>query len=121
MRTRKIFFKDGRTVTLVDGVVTEGTFPPDEKLAGPYIMPDISDASGTFVSPIDGSVISSRSQLRQHNIRHGVDQIGNDYLFDKRHADMMGRYGREPDGQYKAKYREHMESVRVNWGDPDRR
>jgi hypothetical protein len=116
-RTRKIFFKDGSTVTIVDGVVTEGTLPPEEKPAGPYILPDINAASGTFVSPIDGSVISSRSQLRAHNRRHGVDQIGNDYLFDQRKTDMLARYGRNPDGSFKVA-KEHMDAIRMTWVDP---
>ncbi len=32
----------------------------------------VSDDISAFVSPIDGSVISSRSGLREHNKRHGV-------------------------------------------------
>lgn len=32
------------------------------------IMPDIE----AFVSPIDGSVVGSRSRLREHERRHGV-------------------------------------------------
>jgi hypothetical protein len=32
------------------------------------IMPDIEE----FVSPVDGSVISSRSRLREHNRKYGV-------------------------------------------------
>lgn len=112
---RKIFYTDGSTVTIEDGVVTGGEAPGAVPGGGPYVMPDINAAGGEFVSPIDGQLISSRSQLRAHNRRHGVDQAGNDYLFDKRHADMMSRYGREPDGQYKQKYREHMNSIQITW------
>lgn len=36
----------------------------------PRILPDI----GEFVSPVDGTVISSRSKLREHNKRNGVVQ-----------------------------------------------
>lgn len=36
------------------------------------IMPDITE----FQSPIDGSMISSRSQLRAHEQRHDVRQAG---------------------------------------------
>ena len=39
------------------------------------VMSDIQE----FVSPIDRSVIGSRSQLRAHESRHGVKQIGNDW------------------------------------------
>lgn len=35
---------------------------------GHYIQGDID----SFVSPIDGSVISDRAQLRRHNAQHGV-------------------------------------------------
>lgn len=40
-------------------------------------MPDIDVIyNGGFESPIDGSHISSRSHLREHNIRHDVVQAG---------------------------------------------
>lgn len=46
---------------------------PRHRVRGPgissfQILPDVEP----FVSPIDGTVISSRSKLRQHNERHGV-------------------------------------------------
>lgn len=41
-------------------------------IAAPYLMGDIA----SFTSPIDGSHISSRSQLRAHEIKHGVRQCG---------------------------------------------
>lgn len=39
---------------------------------GPTFVPDIKE----FVSPIDGTVIGSRSALREHEKRHGVRQCG---------------------------------------------
>lgn len=39
---------------------------------GPFVMPDIAP----FVSPLDFSVVSSRSMLREHERRHGVRQCG---------------------------------------------
>jgi hypothetical protein len=43
----------------------------------PYVMPDLEQAYGKpMISPIDDSVISSRSQLREHCIRHNVTQCG---------------------------------------------
>ena len=39
------------------------------------VMADIEE----FVSPVDRSVIGSRSQLRAHERQHGVRQIGNDW------------------------------------------
>ena len=41
----------------------------------------------SFVSPIDGSVISDRKQLREHNKRHNVvnlDEFGTDHWDNKR-------------------------------------
>ena len=32
-----------------------------------------------FTSPIDGTVLSSRSQIRDHERKHQVRQCGNDY------------------------------------------
>jgi hypothetical protein len=40
--------------------------------SAPYLMGDIKP----FRSPIDGAVISSRSQLRAHEQKHGVKQCG---------------------------------------------
>jgi hypothetical protein len=113
MRTRKIFYRDGSTVTIVDGVVTEGTVPTCESCS-PYVMPDLNAASGTFISPVDGSIISSRSQLREHNKRNNVEQIGNDYKFEQRKNDMAARYGKNPDGSWKVA-QEHMDAVKVSW------
>ena len=39
---------------------------------GPTFIPDIKE----FVSPLDFSVISSRSQLREHERKHNVRQCG---------------------------------------------
>lgn len=44
------------------------------KGSGPYFVPDIAP----FVSPIDYSVISSRSGLREHEKQYQVRQVGAD-------------------------------------------
>lgn len=45
--------------------------------SGPMILKDIEQHYGApIISPIDGSHITSRSQLREHEIRHGVRQAG---------------------------------------------
>ena len=45
--------------------------------SGPYVMPDLDVVyNGGFRSPIDDSWISSRKQLRDHNVAHGVRQTG---------------------------------------------
>lgn len=45
---------------------------PRQESRGPTFVPDIAP----FVSPIDRSEITSRSQLREHERRHGVRQCG---------------------------------------------
>lgn len=40
-----------------------------------HVMSDIAP----FRSPIDGTEVSSRSQLREHERKHGVYQVGNDW------------------------------------------
>lgn len=62
------------------GVVPKASAPPPggvfrsrrSHLPAPYLMGDITP----FVSPIDGSEITSRSQLRAHEQTHGVRQCG---------------------------------------------
>ena len=46
--------------------------------SAPTVLRDIDSAykEGGFKSPIDGSFITSRSQLRAHNSKHGVRQAG---------------------------------------------
>ena len=42
-----------------------------------HFLPDLDRAyGGGFESPIDGTYITSRSQLREHNKRHNVIQTG---------------------------------------------
>ena len=60
-----------------------GEIVPIEELAArqhdknPYLMPDLDVVyNGGFQSPIDDTWITSRSQLREHNNRHGVMQTG---------------------------------------------
>ena len=40
------------------------------------VMGDIQE----FVSPIDKTVIGSRSQIKEHERKHNVRQVGNDYV-----------------------------------------
>ena len=44
------------------------------------IMKDIEP----FLSPVDGSYVTSRSELREHEKRHNVRQIGNDWAGSER-------------------------------------
>ena len=62
-------------------VVRDGKLVPKKELSrrtGLQFMPDLA---GAFVSPVDGTVISSRSTLREHNRRNGVSDVGNDPAF----------------------------------------
>ena len=62
-------------------VIRGGKLVPKKELSrriGLQLMPDLA---ASFVSPVDGSVISSRSTLREHNIRNGVYDVGNDPAF----------------------------------------
>lgn len=45
-----------------------------ERNPAAYFVPDLK----SFISPLDGKEISSRSQLREHEARHNVRQVGND-------------------------------------------
>ena len=46
------------------------------------VMKDIEP----FISPIDGKAVGSRSSLREHERRHNVRQIGNDWAGSERPA-----------------------------------
>ena len=61
-------------------VLRDGKLVPKEgsRRIGLQLIPDIADS---FRSPVDGSVISSRSTLREHNRRNGVADVGNDPAF----------------------------------------
>jgi len=38
-----------------------------------------AEAFKEFISPIDGKAITSKAALRDHNVKHDVVQVGNDY------------------------------------------
>ncbi len=49
-------------------------------VAVPYFMPDVDAVyGGAWKSIIDGSEISSRSNWREHNKRHGVVDVGDKF------------------------------------------
>jgi hypothetical protein len=58
-----------------DGALVEKSKAPPQSGVF-HAMRDIAE----FRSPVDGSVITSRSQLREHEQRHGVRQVGNDWV-----------------------------------------
>ena len=62
-----------RTWVYVDGVAYEKGTEPSARVA-PDVMPDIAP----YVSQIDGSLITSRSRLREHLKARGYVEIGND-------------------------------------------
>lgn len=57
----------------------------------PYILDDIK----AYRSPLDGSIISSRSQHRKHLIEHGVIEVGNEKLTRSAKKDYQPRNVRE--------------------------
>lgn len=57
----------------IDGVLYERGTEPDTRVA-PDIMPDITP----YTSMIDGRLITSRSQHREHLKAHGMVEVGND-------------------------------------------
>ena len=63
-----------RTFRVVDGEVRE---VHREGPGAHNIMIDAYGKNPTW-SPVDGSLISSRAELREHNRRNGVEDIGND-------------------------------------------
>jgi hypothetical protein len=46
-----------------------------------------------FTSPIDGSILSSRSQVREHERKHQVRQCGNDYTSSEKPSWWDSRHG----------------------------
>jgi hypothetical protein len=52
----------------------------------------ISDVE-PFTSPIDGTVLSSRSQIRDHERKHQVRQCGNDYTSSEKPSWWDNRHG----------------------------
>lgn len=67
--------------------VTHKLIPRDEYVRPVTKTHDIQPDIQPFVSPIDQTLISSRSQLREHNKKHGVTNAGDyspEYLAKKR-------------------------------------
>lgn len=77
MRTTYVF-RDGK-------VIPKHTAPPK---SGVSVISDISP----FVSPIDSTEITSRSALREHERKHQVRQIGNDYAGSEKPTWWDGRH-----------------------------
>lgn len=50
------------------------------KIVAPNIAPDIAP----FISPVDGKLVSGRSDRREHMKRHGLIEVGNEKLKGKR-------------------------------------
>ncbi|MCY3569311.1 MAG: hypothetical protein OXH38_11830 [Chloroflexi bacterium] len=59
-----------------------------QRAASPEIIPDVQDA---FRSPVDGSMITSRRDLRAHNARNGVRQLGNDRMPPRKPREINAR------------------------------
>jgi hypothetical protein len=74
MRTRTFWnHQTGERYTLSEDDLWQRRMRQD----APGVLPDLDRAyGGGFVSPIDGEHITSRSQLRAHEAKHGVKQCG---------------------------------------------
>ena len=66
-----------RTYVYQDGAVIpkEQARPVPRRGRSHQIMGDLKES---FVSPVDGSVIGSKADRREHNKRNGVIDVGND-------------------------------------------
>lgn len=58
-----------------NGVLVEKDKAPPREGKAVHVISDVQP----FVSPIDRTLISSRSQVREHERIHGVKQVGNDF------------------------------------------
>lgn len=78
MRERIIYGLDGKgpIAHYIDGelVFSREDLPPEHNANKQHVMPDIQP----YRSMIDGSIISSRSQHREHLKAHGCIEVGND-------------------------------------------
>lgn len=68
-----------------DGKVIPKSEAALNPLAGKRMVGVVSDIE-PFQSPVDGSVVGSRSDLRAHNRRNGVIDTGNDTSVLRRRA-----------------------------------
>jgi len=106
----------------VDKVI--GNAPVTYKINGKLITKEAWDASPkvgiipgkppmgivrtSFVSPIDGTVISSAADLRAHEKKHNVIQAGNEYVGlvnEKREAAREVRHENKEKADYNFKWR----------------
>jgi hypothetical protein len=84
MTTYKQCLETNDFIDLIEWELRYGKAPRRSKAKG--LGSDIE----AFVSPIDGTVVTGRASLRQHNEKHGVTNIG-DYEaghFEKRGKEM---------------------------------
>lgn len=73
---KRRYVMKGHKLVEVTGKV--GPVSPSPARSGPTVITDIQEP---FVSPVDGSVITSRADLREHNVRNQVEDVGNDPAF----------------------------------------
>lgn len=59
-------------------VLRNGEFVEKDKAPPPGKSVHVISDVQPFISPIDRTLISSRSQVREHERIHGVKQVGND-------------------------------------------
>ncbi len=81
-----------------------------ERVSGIHIIPDIEP----FVSPISGDIITTRSQLRQHNKDNGVTN-SEDYS-DKYFKDKQAEMGEKLNGATSADKADRIAILRERMG-----
>jgi hypothetical protein len=85
-------------------LVPKEEFYSRQRVGAPCVHGDID----SFVSPVDGSIIGSRSDLREHNKKHGVTDMrdyGENYFQKKqaeREAILSGKSRSERQGRIDA-------------------
>lgn len=108
-----------RTWVYIDGVAYEkGTEP---RPLAPEVMPDIAP----YRSMIDGSIIKSRSQHREHLRAHGYQEVGNDSSLtrapsipdvrpEQRKELIRSQIAAMPHKEFKAMLRRDLDNIRWN-------
>ena len=105
----KTIFRNGKVFAeYIDGVLTyldpEYEAPKRSDIAAPMVVRDIRE----YQSPLDGSMITSRSAHREHMARHDVIEIGNEPIGNfKAHCEPPVRVDRDLGMQIK----QHLEQV----------
>jgi hypothetical protein len=84
MRSRYIYHHGEIVYAEEGGEVKVNNINDDSEDAGYYVMPDIQP----YQSMADGTMITSRSEHREHLKKHGLQEIGNETKYLKPGKDL---------------------------------